>query len=536
MANLFTLFRSVLFLFLVALVDAVEISGVQGGVNTFTGQRPARQDISTFQFSGAPFDLYILSLEQFLAQDQADILSYYQIAVLWSIAQKIARQYPISLRGKYIAAAQNLRLTYWDWAINPTMPAIVNSPMINVTSPQGPTFMVNPLYNYTFHPQPSASDFPPDQPATYHSTVRGPDSAGQSQPDMVNKQLAANGQAFQTLTYQLLAAESDYAPFSNTGYFDSRGNRYNSLENMHNVIHSIVGSGGHMSDIPFAGFDPIFWLHHANVDRLFAIWQALYPDSYTTPEVDPYGTFTNKPGETEDINTALTPFHSDNASTLYTSATVRSTKHFGYTYPEVSDWKVTPSQLSSNVRANVNAIYNPTGSIAQRSLHPRNNTQAPSTSSQNATSYQYFVNIRVNKFALATSFFIHFYFGPVPPSPTTWSYAPNLIATFSILTTSNPRTITTTTLTYGQIPLNHVLPADLSPTCIIPLLKQQLNWRVQLVDGSVVDVGDVAGLSCWVVGQQVVAREREDAFPGFGEWQVFGEVTEGREGGWSGEG
>lgn len=40
-----------------------------------------------------------------------------------------------------------------------------------------------------------------------------------------------------------------------------------------------------------AGFDPIFWLHHANVDRIFALWQALYPDSYITPTVNAYGSY-----------------------------------------------------------------------------------------------------------------------------------------------------------------------------------------------------------------------------------------------------
>ena len=65
------------------------------------------------------------------------------------------------------------------------------------------------------------------------------------------------------LTYQLLAATTTYGAFSNTAYKDSNGNEYNSLENMHNAIHSFVGNGGHMSDIPYAAFDPIFWLHHA---------------------------------------------------------------------------------------------------------------------------------------------------------------------------------------------------------------------------------------------------------------------------------
>lgn len=40
----------------------------------------------------------------------------------------------------------------------------------------------------------------------------------------------------------------------------------------HNVIHDLVG--GNMSDPRTAARDPIFWLHHANIDRLWAKWLA----------------------------------------------------------------------------------------------------------------------------------------------------------------------------------------------------------------------------------------------------------------------
>lgn len=43
---------------------------------------------------------------------------------------------------------------------------------------------------------------------------------------------------------------------------------------MHNAMHSWWGGGGHMSSAQVSSFDPIFFLHHANVDRLWAMWQA----------------------------------------------------------------------------------------------------------------------------------------------------------------------------------------------------------------------------------------------------------------------
>ena len=50
------------------------------------------------------------------------------------------------------------------------------------------------------------------------------------------------------------------------------------LEHWHNNIHNCVG--GTMSNILISPADPIFWLQHANVDRLWATWQRNNPDKH----------------------------------------------------------------------------------------------------------------------------------------------------------------------------------------------------------------------------------------------------------------
>ena len=168
--------------------------------------------------------------------------------IIWGNAQSIATSYPWSQRGQYAAAATTLRIPYWDWAFNATMPDIVSLPKITINTPTGSQSVSNPFYNYSFHPIPPASQFPSgDALSKYQSTVRYPDANGNSQPGKVNQQLQANAEALRDMTYQLIASQSDYAPFSNTGYTDSRGNTYNSIENMHNGIHALVGNGGHVS-------------------------------------------------------------------------------------------------------------------------------------------------------------------------------------------------------------------------------------------------------------------------------------------------
>jgi hypothetical protein len=48
---------------------------------------------------------------------------------------------------------------------------------------------------------------------------------------------------------------------------------------IHSYMHCTVGStcpAAHMGDVPVAANDPIFYLHHANIDRLWACWQHLH--------------------------------------------------------------------------------------------------------------------------------------------------------------------------------------------------------------------------------------------------------------------
>jgi tyrosinase len=49
------------------------------------------------------------------------------------------------------------------------------------------------------------------------------------------------------------------------------------LEDIHGAIH--VWVGGTMGVIAWAAYDPIFWAHHAMIDRLWRLWQLRHPGS-----------------------------------------------------------------------------------------------------------------------------------------------------------------------------------------------------------------------------------------------------------------
>ena len=71
--------------------------------------------------------------------------------VIFSHAQRIASQYVGSDRDEYRLAAQTLRLPYWDWANNATLPRAVTAPSLAINLPNvGTTNIRNPFYAYSF--------------------------------------------------------------------------------------------------------------------------------------------------------------------------------------------------------------------------------------------------------------------------------------------------------------------------------------------------------------------------------------------------
>ena len=66
--------------------------------------------------------------------------------------------------------------------------------------------------------------------------------------------------------------------------------------NLHNAVHIYIG--GHMRDVPTASNDPIFFLHHANIDRIFEAWLRKF-NTINTPNYEPEGGATH-PGHGPD--------------------------------------------------------------------------------------------------------------------------------------------------------------------------------------------------------------------------------------------
>ncbi|HEU4416265.1 MAG TPA: tyrosinase family protein, partial [Candidatus Angelobacter sp.] len=73
--------------------------------------------------------------------------------------------------------------------------------------------------------------------------------------------------------------------------FEHGGTKHGRVEQQpHDMVHVVLGGSdpqsqlpGLMSDPDTAGLDPIFWLHHANIDRLWEVWRQSDP-SHSDPD------------------------------------------------------------------------------------------------------------------------------------------------------------------------------------------------------------------------------------------------------------
>jgi tyrosinase len=91
------------------------------------------------------------------------------------------------------------------------------------------------------------------------------------------------------------------------------------LEGLHNNVH--VWVGGHMGQIAYAAFDPVFWAHHCMIDRLWRIWQLKHPGSLPPASI---------------LDQALPPFRMTVRQTLSVTA-------LGYDYAVASSSTQTPT-------------------------------------------------------------------------------------------------------------------------------------------------------------------------------------------------
>lgn len=393
-------------------------------------------------------------------------------------------------KARYRTAASKLRLPFWDWAEKPpagehVLPSSVADEQIPITLPNGTVASIeNPLFMYRFDPI-NPADFPWDGTQPYNQwnhTFRLPNPAESLDPvdnkagilDVLDGNLANARDGL----FKILKSYQSFNRFSNSmsGYDIKIGN----LENVHNTIHNSF-RWGHMYFSTVASFDPVFWLHHANVDRHIALFQALYPETYVEPQRSVYQTTFTLDSSSEEPtggDTPLTPFHRNAAGDFWTSNLVRDTTKLGYTYPEFVG---NPS--NDTLKAAIKKLYDDSASAT---------LVARKEPAVNQTVRDYNVLL-----GMPTGYTAAVFLGEAGSNPTTWPTEKNYVGSFST-TFIIGMGVGDNTLN-GLVGLSASLVAahqngqleSVEEDKVVEYLKKQLNWKV----ASFVSISSVPSLS-----------------------------------------
>ena len=187
------------------------------------------------------------------------------------------------------AVGCKVMLPFWDWSSGPStgIPAACREP--TYVNRAGAT-VPNPLF-------------------------AGPRNAG----GWTTRSASIDTTVFDDLAVSVNAAMSEptFASFQNL------------INGPHGAVHGRVG--GDMCCVPTASYDPIFFLHHANVDRIWATWQLSNPGALPTTEA----------------GFQLPPFNRPFSTSWQTGADVESTDALGYRYrtwcfiyPPIRIWEI----------------------------------------------------------------------------------------------------------------------------------------------------------------------------------------------------
>ncbi|KAK0718697.1 common central domain of tyrosinase-domain-containing protein [Apiosordaria backusii] len=392
------------------------------------------------------------------------MLLYEQVLYEIMIKQVIP-QLPADKQQEWKDAAATWRLPYWDWAQKKTregqdqplydVPLITKQPRIGVIDlKDGVTvfYIDNPMYKFTMPDNermgcfgindiqdtdsknnimtiPFSKAQATSRWATYEpesDTVSTQWTEGTVRNSLITSTLNAHpwygknidNVPLAEMVYRLYVHDyiSSYTQFATTkfrtspDYDPGSPAAYLNLEYVHNNIHNWTGGFdkyiGHMAEPAVAAYDPIFWMHHANVDRQFALWQGI-------SLLDPAKNWFQSPDEQlqDDGNWYI------------------ATGDLGYAYPELQPWLDKYKDAHGNfdatlyvadVKAQIKALYSPGELGAPTEISssiPR--SLSGTTVAQPNFNKDIIINVTYNRFALnGIPYTLYFFLGTPFPSPS----------------------------------------------------------------------------------------------------------------------
>ena len=540
------------------------VPGISVPVNTPV---PARLEIRIFAQNATRLNILYLALERMQAITTNQTLSYYQISgihgtnfawdndeggdfsidfgycrhadrlfptwhrpylslyekTLYDLATQIIAEFPAGTeKNTHLAVLATWRLPYWDWASNAAIPNFLGSSKNVVVTKLGNGTLAqvsirNPLYSYRLQIANDPNVVVLSNGVRTIETVRNPtvqNNAYVTRASYTSSQMVQQAANLKANVWRALTINTSYNAFSNMA------DGGNSIEGVHGSVHVITGgNNGHMSYPEYAAFDPIFYFHHANIDRLFALWQAINPNLYLTSNT---ASFPN-------ANTPLYPFRRTDTQ-YWTSALAQSTTVFGYTYPELI------GATRQSVIAAVNSLYAPSTGTGKRKrdlsathMGEDQNNLRIARSSISTSFNEYLVRITISNRAAQGPFRIYIFLGEPSTPENKYTSDPNFLGFLGVFTVTDlpekhrkiiQGTITLTAI-LEKLHAKGVLP-DVNPSTISSYLNENLIWKIT---SNECPSYDLRGFEIDVLTSQVDLSCNNDELPMWGSFSTLYQLT-----------
>ncbi|KAJ3493192.1 hypothetical protein NLG97_g4889 [Lecanicillium saksenae] len=507
---------------LITATASVIVTGVK--VDPRAPSLPPRRSIVDLYSTGGPqWDLYIQALQAMQNANTTDAESYFQVSgihgkpyieydktgpkstegwagycphgqILVKHAKQIAVTYPEEHRARYIAAADVLRMPFWDWAADeavpqPTVPLSLN---INVTEngKLEAKDVENPLHTFKFPQHVLDGEF------GEFDTMRRAQIYRCNQPNMSYPETAnqlIKRRKYKTSLYDAFTRSSDFKQFATLASSGS------SLEGIHGGIHWDGACQSQFLSLDFTGFDPLFMLHHANVDRLWAYWEAMHPDQGLFS-----GEYLSKGLWSTPINTTITtksplqPFRRSETE-FHTPESVQSIHDLGYSYPGLEHRVKNPDKTREEVTRIINGLE-PTFA----KLDGRQTNRQPDRPRTMLTRYFAHMTVELSEVVRPCSIEVSM----------NGTYAGNLVLM------SMPES----GVVHGEIPLDSVYTylRDKNNSAILDSLQAWLQVEIIKSDGSTVPVLDIPSLKMQIEQVHVAAPRSDIELPEYSGSRIFG--------------
>jgi tyrosinase len=353
------------------------------------------------------------------------------------------------------------------------------------------------------------------------------------------------------------------------------------FEQIHGWLHYMIGGAppdnlhvGNMWPVEYSAFEPLFMLHHwcvqliisarrmladmsnSNVDRLFAIWEAVHPDLYLEPFKVTDGRNMWLPlNSNADENTPLQPFWRT-PGTFWTSKDVRDTTALNYAYIETQPWNfLNMDAYRSAVNVTIAQLYSSTTRVALTNGAAQAEDGLGRLLNDDNTFTDWNIRIEGLRMRLPSTFVMRFSFTGDAADVGSWNVLMPKSAQSAQadkakrMSTFEPKLTGSVELTASLLDLITAGKLQsLQPSDVVPYLTENLVWKVYAVgcllfyfehvnsllqdNGNVLSDTELDALTAEVVSSNVRIPENPNQPVEYSlDMTPYPEVTKGRPGG-----